>query len=84
MNISVVIPMYNSSNTILNTLNSVKKQTVLPYEVIIIDDGSTDNSANIVADFIITNQSLNFKLFKKTNGGVSSELRLLMVIGYHF
>jgi glycosyltransferase involved in cell wall biosynthesis len=76
MNISVVIPMYNSSNTILNTLNSVKKQTVLPYEVIIIDDGSTDNSANIVADFIITNQSLNFKLFKKTNGGVSSARNL--------
>ena len=44
--------------------------------MIIIDDGSTDNSANIVADFIITNQSLNFKLFKKTNGGVSSARNL--------
>jgi len=72
MKISVVIPMYNSSETILNTLNSVKYQTVLPFEVIIIDDGSNDDSVIIVEDFILNNPSLNLQLLKKTNGGVSS------------
>jgi glycosyltransferase involved in cell wall biosynthesis len=72
MKISVVIPMYNSSKTILRTLNSIKKQTILPYEVIIIDDGSLDESSTIVEDFISNNSTLNIQLVKKTNGGVST------------
>ncbi|CAH0334862.1 Undecaprenyl-phosphate 4-deoxy-4-formamido-L-arabinose transferase [Flavobacterium sp. CECT 9288] len=72
MKISVVIPMYNSSKTILMTLNSIKKQTILPYEVIIIDDGSLDESSTIVEDFISNNSTLNIQLVKKTNGGVST------------
>lgn len=72
MNISVVIPMYNSSKTILRTLNSIKKQTILPYEVIIIDDGSLDESSIIVEDFILNNSTLNIQLIKKTNCGVSA------------
>lgn len=72
MKVSVVIPMYNSSNTILSTLNSIKKQTVPPFEVIIIDDGSIDESATIVENFIVNNPILNIKFIKKLNGGVSS------------
>ena len=72
MNISVVIPMYNSSKTILSTLNSVKTQTILPFEVLIIDDGSLDESATIVEDFISNNLTLNIHLVKKVNGGVST------------
>ncbi len=64
--------MYNSSKTILRTLNSIKKQTILPYEVIIIDDGSLDESSTIVEDFISNNSTLNIQLVKKTNGGVST------------
>lgn len=72
MKISVVIPMYNSSKTILSTLNSVKTQTILPFEVLIIDDGSLDESATIVEDFISNNLTLNIQLVKKVNGGVST------------
>lgn len=72
MKISVVIPMYNSSKTILSTLNSVKTQTILPFEVLIIDDGSLDESATIVEDFISNNLTLNIHLVKKVNGGVST------------
>lgn len=72
MKISVIIPMYNSSTTILRTLNSIKNQTLLPFEVIIIDDGSIDESATIVEDFISNNSILNIHFIKKTNGGVST------------
>jgi glycosyltransferase involved in cell wall biosynthesis len=72
MKISVIIPMYNSSKTIVSTLDSIKKQTILPFEVIIIDDGSMDESVAIVEDFIFNNSSLNIHLVKKANGGVSS------------
>lgn len=72
MKISVVIPMYNSRNTILNTLNSVKNQTILPFEVVIIDDGSKDESVTVVEDFISVSSALNIQLVKQKNRGVSS------------
>lgn len=64
--------MYNSNKTIFSTLNSIKKQTVLPFEVIIIDDGSIDESTTIVENFIFNNPILNIQLVKKENGGVST------------
>ncbi len=70
--ISVVIPMYNAEMTIMKTLLSIVKQTQLPFEIIIVDDGSTDNSVSIVKNFIQINPSLNWQLIKKSNGGVSS------------
>lgn len=48
--ISVVIPFYNASNFILKAINSVKDQTILPKELILIDDGSSDNTYDIVKD----------------------------------
>ena len=45
MKISVIIPMYNASETIVRALDSVKHQTLkCGYEVLIINDGSKDNS----------------------------------------
>ena len=46
--ISVVIPLYNKERFIKETLNSVFNQTFLDYEIIIVDDGSTDSSGKIV------------------------------------
>ena len=51
MKISVVIPLYNKKETVLRALNSVLNQTVLPEEIIVVNDGSTDSSAQIVAQF---------------------------------
>ena len=49
--ISVNIPCFNSSNFIRETLNSVLDQTFRDYEIIVMDDGSEDNTAEIVRRF---------------------------------
>lgn len=51
--ISVVIPVCNRAHTILRTLTSVT-QIKVPFEIIIVDDGSSDQTAEIVRDFIAT------------------------------
>ncbi len=48
INISVVVPVYNRGTTIRRCLESVFGQTVSPYEIIVVDDGSTDNTASVV------------------------------------
>ena len=71
-NISVIIPFYNSEKTIQRCLVSVTNQTLKPSEIILIDDGSVDNSVNIIESFFDDNIEVNYKLISKINGGVSS------------
>ncbi|MGG5510446.1 glycosyltransferase family 2 protein [Myroides odoratimimus] len=75
MKISVVIPMYNSSETIIRSLESVINQSCqeCEYEVLIVNDGSKDNSVSLVEEFIQDNNKGNyvFKLINQENGGVS-------------
>ena len=49
---SIVIPLYNKSAYITKTLDSIKNQNYQNYEVIIVNDGSTDNSKEVVENFI--------------------------------
>jgi len=65
---SVIIPLYNKENWIGNTLQSVLSQTFSDFEVIIVNDGSTDNGASIAESF----QDERIYLFSKENGGVSA------------
>ena len=46
--ISIVIPLYNKGKSITTTLQSVINQTYADYEIIVVDDGSTDNSLAVV------------------------------------
>jgi len=64
---SVVIALYNKEAFIKKTLNSVLKQTHTDFEVIIVDDGSTDDSVQIVNKF----NDERIKLYRQLNQGVS-------------
>ncbi|AJY47329.1 glycosyltransferase family 2 protein [Martelella endophytica] len=66
---SVVIPCYNAAGTISETLNSVLAQTVPDFEVIVIDDGSTDDTVAIVARFADRNSRI--RLVEQANQGPS-------------
>jgi len=52
MKISIIIPCYNGSNFIINTLKSVQEQTYQNWECVIVDDGSKDSSKNTIQNFI--------------------------------
>lgn len=66
--ISVIVPSYNCAAYIEETLNSILCQTVTPHEIIIIDDGSTDDTENKVKAFT----SPLIKYVKQSNAGVSA------------
>lgn len=69
--ISVIIPVYNVEKYISNCLNSVLNQLNDKIEVVIIDDGSTDNSAYIIKQ-LIDDQLFNIKFVSQNNLGLSS------------
>lgn len=70
---SVIIPAYNCENTIFEALNSVKNQTAinLVKEIIIINDGSTDNTKDVIYKFMQENSNLCFIYKENENHGVS-------------
>lgn len=65
---SVVIPLYNKEQSIANTLLSVIKQSYQNFEIVVINDGSTDNSV----DAIKTINDERIRLINQNNQGVSS------------
>lgn len=65
---SVVIPLYNKELSIQNTIQSVLEQTYQEFEIIVIDDGSTDNSAKQVREI----PDSRIKLVQQRNQGVSA------------
>ena len=48
---TIILPVYNSSSTINDTINSILNQTYENYELLIIDDGSTDNSVDLILKY---------------------------------
>ena len=66
--------MYNAEHVILNALDSVKNQTFPHdrFEVIVVNDGSTDKGKEVVENYILHNPLLNIQLINQQNGGVSS------------
>jgi len=65
--ISVIIPAYNVEGYVEQAIQSVLSQTILPDEIIIINDGSTDNTAHVLEKYV--NNSL-FKIFHTLNKGL--------------
>lgn len=66
--ISVVIPLYNKAHTIVDTLNSVLHQTYANFEVIIVNDGSTDDGVNVIKNNFVDSR---IRIINQENQGVS-------------
>jgi len=67
MKISVIIPVYNGARYLAETLDSVFAQTLAPHEVIIVDDGSTDESPDILRRY-----GDRLRVFRQENQGVAT------------
>ena len=65
--VSIIIPVYNSEKYLRQCLDSVINQTFKDIEIIVINDGSTDNSLQIIQEYV--NKYSNIKLINKQNEG---------------
>lgn len=72
--VSIIIPIYNAQNYLVRCLESIKNQTYTNLEVLLIDDGSTDESG-LIADNYAKSDS-RFKVFHTENRGVSAARNL--------
>lgn len=68
--LSIIVPIYNVSAYLRQSLDSIQAQTFNDWECILVDDGSTDNSPAICDDY--ASKDHRFKVIHKKNGGVSS------------
>ncbi|QWQ20757.1 glycosyltransferase family 2 protein [Providencia rettgeri] len=67
--VSIIIPVYNSSGFILDTINSIVAPDDYHIEIIVVDDGSTDNTLDLLNEYFKLNQLI--KIISVPNGGVS-------------
>jgi len=70
--VTVIIPTYNRCNLMVDTINSVLAQNYKDFELLVIDDGSTDNTRQVIS--VISDSRI--KYIYKDNGGVSSARNL--------
>lgn len=77
MYFTICVPVYNRQDTIIRTLASIQRQAFFSYEVLIVDDGSTDHTAELVKEFIEAEDLCRqFYLIHKENGGKHSALNV--------
>jgi len=72
--VSIVLPIYNAEKYIDKTIQAVEKQTVEGWELLIIDDGSTDSSMQLLTKYTIRNSRI--RIFSQPNSGPSSARNL--------
>ena len=67
--VAVIIPVYNAEEHLAQCIDSVLQQNYKDFELILIDDGSTDNSGSICKNYVRNHE--NIRYIRKDNGGVS-------------
>lgn len=72
MKFSVIIPLYNKAPYVRKALETVCAQTYRDYEIIVINDGSTDNSAIVAEEFLNSVEGINYKILQQKNAGVAA------------
>lgn len=75
--ISIIVPVYNCEALLESCLDSLVAQTYKDFEVLIVNDGSTDSSLSICRKYVDMHPGV-FRLFSKENGGVSSARNLAL------
>ena len=65
--VSIIIPVYNAERYLQQCLNSLISQTLKEIEIICVDDCSTDNSQNIIEDFIANDDRIKYFSMKKNS-----------------
>ncbi|HET9395094.1 MAG TPA: glycosyltransferase family A protein, partial [Nitrospiraceae bacterium] len=70
--VSVIVPCYNAARYVAETLESLRQQTWPSLEVIVVDDGSTDDSARIIETFA----GLDLTLIRQSNRGQTAALNV--------
>ena len=68
--VSIIVPVYNTSKYLPQCLDSILRQTVPDFEVICVNDSSTDNSLKILQNY--ADKDSRIKVYSKENGGISS------------
>ncbi len=69
---SIIIPIYNAAATLQLALDSVQAQTYREFEVILVNDGSIDNSYELCDSWIRQNSDLDVSLINQNNGGLGN------------
>lgn len=69
--VSIIIPAYNAAKYIEQTLDAVVKQTYKSIEVVVVNDGSSDNTSAVAKSFM-ANKGIDYRVVDKSNGGQSS------------
>ena len=72
--LSIIVPIYNLENELPKCIDSILRQTFTDFELILVDDGSTDQSASICSKY--GEEDPRIRYFYKDNGGVSSARNL--------
>ena len=68
--VSIIVPVYNAERYLRQAIDSVKTQTFQDWELILVDDGSTDSSNAICHEYADADKRI--RLIEKENGGLSS------------
>nr|WP_315200385.1 glycosyltransferase family 2 protein [uncultured Flavobacterium sp.] len=80
--VSIITPSFNSERFIAETIRSVQNQTHQNWEMIIIDDCSTDKTVSIIEQFVINDKRIRFfQLEKNLGAGIAREMALSKAIG---
>ena len=81
--VSVVIPVYNGTNYLAEAVESVRAQTYPSIELIIVDDGSTDETLSLAAAWEGKHGAAEFRVVTKSNGGKAAALNSGIAMSKH-
>ena len=70
---SIIMPVYNTANTVINAIQSVRNQTDPDFELLVMIDGSPDNAAQVINDYLTQHPDQRIRVFDNPNNqGVSA------------